>query len=131
MSVQQRRAATEQHQKAIESINELFDRLDDLTAARNRFTGIDPLGDDDDPVRDAESLLEHAERLNHALDELRAAALVAAEHRRRTDLADDLGTKTTALFPRSPRRPADPVRLTPTNNPTPVDPSTELRQEAS
>ena len=113
MSVEQRRAATEHHQHAIASINEMFDRLDELAAARIRLTGVAPLGAGGDPVRDAEVLLEHAEALAQALERLRSAALVAAEHRRRADLADDIGTKPTALFPRSPDMvPADkPVRL--------------------
>lgn len=112
MSVEQRRAATEHHQHAIASINEMFDRLDEVTAARRRLTGVVPLDAGGDPVRDAEVLLEHAEALHQALDRLRRSALVAAEHRRRSDLADDIGTKTTALFPRPiDKAPADtPVR---------------------
>lgn len=101
MSDQRRRIATDQHQRAIESINELFDRLDHLIAARAQLSGIEPLAPDEDPVRDAESILELADRLNTALDDLRTAALGAAEHRRRTDLAADVGTKTNALFPRA------------------------------
>lgn len=82
----------------------MFDRLDDLAGARDLLTGVEALGPGDDPVRDAESLLERAARLDQTLGELRAAALRAAEHRRRADLAADVGTKPTALFPRSPRR---------------------------
>lgn len=81
----------------------MFDRLDDLAEARNHLTGLEPLGQGDDPVRDAESLLERAEDLGKALVELPAAALTAAEHRRRGDLADDVGTKPAVLFPRHPR----------------------------
>ena len=100
----QRRAATEQHQRAISAINEMFDRADELVAARNRLTGVEPLGAGDDLVRDAETLLAHAGQLEAALCQLRAAALTAAEHRNRNDLAADIGTKVAVLFPRPARR---------------------------
>lgn len=109
-----RQAATEQHQQAIATINAMFDQLDELRTARERLTGLAPLGPDDDPLRDAETLLQHATQLNTALDELRTAAIAAAEHRTRSDLAADIGTKTNALFPRPARRPSGPVRLTTT-----------------
>lgn len=120
MSDQQRRIATDQHQRAIESINEMFDRLDHLTEARDQLSGIEPLAFGEDPVRDAESILGHADRLRTALDELRAAAVVASDHRRRTDLAADVGTKTTALFPRASSRSDEPDRTT-----TPTGTSTQ------
>ena len=101
----QRRAATEQHQRAIATINEMFDRLDELAAARDRLTGVAPLGPHDDPIRDAETLLHHAELLNQALSDLRVAALAASAHRRRSDLAADVGTKAAILFPRAGRGP--------------------------
>jgi hypothetical protein len=108
-----RLAATQEHQQAIASINAMFDRLDDLTAARDRLTGLAPRQPADDPIQDAELLLDHARRLGAALEALRTAALVAAGHRSRADVAADIGTKATALFPR-PARPADrPARLTP------------------
>ena len=47
----------------------------------------------------------HARLLDDALVQLRAAAVAAAEHRNRNDLAADLGTKPTVLFPR-PARPS-------------------------
>ena len=99
MNSAQRRAATEAHQRAIATINDMFDRLDELVAARDRLTGVAPLGQHDDPIRDAESLLDHAELLNQALSDLRVAALAASAHRRRSDLAADVGTKTAILFP--------------------------------
>ena len=105
MNGAQRRAATEEHQRAITTINDMFDRLDELVAARDRLTGVAPLGPHDDPIRDAESLLQHAELLNQALSDLRLAALAASAHRRRSDLAADLGTKVTSLFPRAGRDP--------------------------
>ena len=79
----------------------MFDRLDELVAARDRLTGVALLGPHDDPIRDAESLLDHAELLNQALSDLRVAALAASAHRRRSDLAADVGTKTAILFPRA------------------------------
>jgi hypothetical protein len=101
-----RHAATEEHQRAITTINDMFDRLDELVAARDRLTGVAPLGPHDDPIRDAESLLHHAELLNQALSDLRLAALAASAHRRRSDLAADVGTKVTSLFPRTGRDPS-------------------------
>lgn len=129
MSSAQRRAATAQHNQAVACINEMFDRLDELTAARDRLTGIEPIGPDDDPVRDAEALLEHAHRLNETLDALRSAAMSAAGHRRRGDLADDVGTSTPALFPRATDKAAGdkPVRLISAAN----DESEVRHQEAS
>jgi hypothetical protein len=112
VSSARRHAATEAHLLAVAMINAMFDRLDDLTAARDRLTGVAPLGPDDDPMHDAEVLLEHARRLGGALDAVRAAALAAAAHRNRGDLAADVGTKPTALFPRPARPAAQPVRLT-------------------
>ena len=115
MNGAQRRAATEEHQRAITTINDMFDRLDELVAARDRLTGVTPLGPHDDPIRDAESLLQHAELLNQALSDLRIAALAASAHRRRSDLAADVGTKVTSLFPRASREPGG-------TSPTEVDP---------
>ncbi len=126
MNDEQRRIATGQHQRAIESINAMFDRLDHLTAARDQLSGIEPLALDEDPVRDAESILEHADRLNTALADLRAAAVVASNHRRRTDLAADIGTKTTALFPRTPSHSGESGRATtPTGTSGQCDPLDE------
>ena len=105
MNGDQRRAATEQHQQAIGTINEMFDQLDELVAARDRLTGAAPLGPSDDPIRDAESLLHHATLLNQALSNLRVAALAASAHRRRRDLATDVGTAAAMLFPRAGRGP--------------------------
>lgn len=107
MNAAQRRAATEQHELAIAAINEMFDKADELTAARDRLTGIGPLDADDDPIRDAETVLACAGQLHDALVQLRAAAVGAAEHRNRSDLAADLGTKPTVLFPRPVRQPSD------------------------
>jgi hypothetical protein len=99
----QRRAATEEHQRAITSINDMFDRLDKLVAARDLLAGVTSLGPHDDPIRDAESLLQHAKLLKQALSDLRLAALAASAHRRRSDLAADVCTKVTSLFPRAGR----------------------------
>ena len=115
MKTAQRRAATEQHQLAIAAINTMFDRADELAAARDRLTGVKPLGDADDPIRDAETLLAHAGQLAAALEQLRCAASAAAEYRTRTDLAADLGTKHAVLFPK-PARSSEDV-------PTTVEPS--------
>jgi hypothetical protein len=122
-----RHAATEEHQRAITTINDMFDRLDELVAARDRLTGVAPLGLHDDPIRDAESLLHHAELLNQALSDLRLAALAASAHRRRSDLAADVGTKVTSLFPRTAAIPARPapwttraIRRRPQRRPTPT-----------
>ncbi len=115
----QRRAATEQHQRAIATINEMFDRLDELLAARDRLTGVAPLGPHDDPIRDAESLLHHAELLSRALSDLRLAALAASTHRRRSDLAADVGTKVIGLFPRAGRDPASTNPMDDDTDPAP------------
>jgi hypothetical protein len=80
-----------------------FDRLDELIAARDRLTGVAPFGPHDDPIRDAESLLHHAQLLTRALSDVRLAALAASAHRRRSELAADVGTKATSLFPRAGR----------------------------
>jgi hypothetical protein len=103
-----RQAATEEHQRAIATINAMFDRFDELLAARERLTAVAPLGTHDDPIRVAESLLHHAELLSRALADLRIAAQAASAHRRRGDLAADIGTKPTILFPRAGRDPDRP-----------------------
>jgi hypothetical protein len=106
-----RRSATQAHRQAIATIGEMFDRLDDLTAARDRLVGIAPREPDDDPIQDAETLLEHAGRLAGAVEALRSAALAAAAHRTRGKLAADIGTKSPVLFPRQTGRPVEPARL--------------------
>lgn len=120
MSSAARLAATQTHQQAIATINEVFDRLDELTAARDRLTGIAPRQPGDDPIQDAELLLDHARRLGASLEALRTAALGAVDHRTRSELAADIGTKTTALFPRALRSPdprsAPSMRSTPTQD---------------
>lgn len=125
MSSDRRLAATQAHQEAIATINEMFDRFDDLTAARDRLTGIAPRHPDADPIQDAELLLDHARRLAGTLEALRAAALAAAEHRTRSELSADIGTKTSTLFPRhgSPRVIVDPERRTVRMMPESVDPA--------
>ena len=95
-----RRAATEAHLEAIATINALFDRLEELSEARHRLTGVAPLAADDDPIRDAETLLHRAQLLSQTLAAVRAAAVDASTHRRRSDLAADIGTKPRVLFPR-------------------------------
>lgn len=107
MNTAQRRAATERHELAIAAINEMFNKADELVAARDRLTGIKPLGADDDPIKDAETLLAHASELHDTLVQLRVAATAAAEYRNRGDLAGDLGTKPAVLFPRPGRPPGD------------------------
>ena len=118
VSSARRHAATEAHLRAVATINEMFDRLDDLTAARDGLTGVAPRQPDDDPIQDAETLLEHARRLGAALDALRTAAFAASTHRARGELAADIGTKNTGLFPRPARQPGHAARLTL----APVDP---------
>ena len=87
MSIARRHAATEAHQRTVATINEMFDRLDELTTARDRLTGIATRQPDDDPIQEAELLLEHARRLDAALHALRAAALAASTYRARGELA--------------------------------------------
>ena len=82
MNASQRRAAVAQHEQAIAAINALFDKVDELAAARDRLTGVEPLGSDDDPIRDAELLLRSRHGLNEPLEQPRTAATTAAEHRR-------------------------------------------------
>ena len=101
----QRRAATEQHQQAISTINEMFDQLDELVAAPDRLTGVAPRGPSDDPIRDAESCSTMRSCSTGRSSELRVAALAASAHRRRRDLASDVGTKAGMLFPRAGRGP--------------------------
>ncbi|HWL44573.1 MAG TPA: hypothetical protein VNQ73_16655 [Ilumatobacter sp.] len=104
-----RRSATEQHERAVNAINALFDRLDDLAAARQRLSEFASRAADGDPLRDADGLLQVAAQLAGAVDGVRAAALAAAEHRSRNELAADVGTRAASLFPRSagPTRPSN------------------------
>lgn len=76
-----RRPATAKHQSAIATIEALFDRVDDLRVAHKRLTTIEPTGVDTDPIRDAETVVEAAQRLTDALANVRGAAERAAEHR--------------------------------------------------
>jgi len=112
-------------QQAVATINEMFDRLDELTAARDRLTGIAPRHPEADPIQDAELLLDQARRLAGTLEALRAAAVAAAEHRPRSELAADIGTKNNVLFPRqgAPRVIVDPDRRTVRMTPGPVTPA--------
>lgn len=112
MTADRRAAATAQHERAIAAISALFDRVEDLRSARERFGGIEPLAPDDDPIRDGEALIGLAEQLATALGKVREAADAAAEYRTRSELANDLGTRTTALFPR-PARQRKPARPAP------------------
>ena len=111
MTADRRAAATAQHERAIAAISALFDRVENLRAARERFAGIEPLAPDDDPIRDGEALIGLAEQLAAALGKVREAADAAAEYRTRSELASDLGTRTAALFPRPARqrKPAQPA----------------------
>ena len=114
MSAAQRHAATQQHMLAIGAINELFNKVYELAAARDRLTDIGPLGPlgpQDDPIKNAETLLAYAAPLNRALCQLRAIALTAAEHRNRNDHATDICTKSALPFPRQLRRPSELGRL--------------------
>lgn len=133
MNSARRLAATQAHQQAIATINEMFDRLDELTAARNRLTDVAPRNPETDPLQDAELLLHHAGRLAAALEALRAAALAAAEHRPRSELAADIGTKNNILFPRqaSPRTSANRDRRIVQMAPAPVDPAQSDRAPTS
>jgi hypothetical protein len=94
-----RRAATEAHLQAINTINALFDCVDELIEARVRLPAVVPLGADDDPIRDVQELVQHAELLNQTLAAVRVAAVDASAHRRRSDIAADLGTELNLLFP--------------------------------
>ena len=95
-----RRAATEAHLQAIATINALFDRLEELSEARYRWTGVASLAANRDPIRDAEASLHRAQLLSQTLAAVRAAAGDASMYRRRSDLAADIGTKPSVLFPR-------------------------------
>lgn len=97
-------AATDTHLRAVGTINEMFDRLDDLTAGRDRLTRAASREADGDPIEDVEALLEHAWRVGAALDALRAAAHAASAHRPRGEPAADVGTKDAALFPQRSRQ---------------------------
>lgn len=129
MSDHHRRIATDQHPRAIESINEMLDRLEHLTAARDQLTGFEPIRPHEDPVHDAESLLEHAKRCIDTLDNLRAAAVVDASHRHRTDLATNIDTFTNAWFLRTSTHSAATARRTAPNLKSPHNDS--LQAEAS
>jgi hypothetical protein len=96
---QRRRAATAKHTAAIATIEALFDRVGELRLAREALTGIAPAEVDADPIRATEAALDTAHRLEDALTSVRQAA-AAAEHRSRSDLASDVGTRLSALFPR-------------------------------
>lgn len=119
-SAARRRAATEQHERAIGAINAVFDRLADLSEARARLTRLAASASSDDPLRDAEALALAVEQLGAALAAVRAAASAAAEHRSRGDLAADVGTKVTSLFPRTA---APPPRPEVRGDRVPVEPS--------
>jgi hypothetical protein len=100
-SNEQRRAATEQYARGIDAINAVFDRLDDLSTARARVAAVAAgWGDGDDPVRGAEAILEAAGVVGEALAALRTARAVAVEYRSKAELAGDVGTRPTLLFPR-------------------------------
>ena len=131
MTAAQRQAATQQHALAIAAINEMFDKVEELAVARDRLTGVAPLGPDDDAIRDAATLLAHAALLNEALTQLRAVALTAAEHRNRHDLAADIGTKSATLFPRQVRPPVEPAQLSRVPRRDPMVADAEEHEEAS
>ena len=131
MTAAQRHAATQHHALAIAAINQLFDKVDDLTAARDRLNGIEPLGPKGDLIRDAEALLAHAALLNEALRQLRAVALTAAQHRNRSDLATDIGTKSALLFPRRPRRSVEPAPPSPALHRAPTSTVASEHEEES
>ena len=97
---ERRRTATAKHTAAIATIEALFDRVNELRRAREALTGIAPAEVDADPILDAAAVLDAAHRLEDALTSVRQAAAAAAEHRSRSDLASDVGTRLSALFPR-------------------------------
>ncbi len=96
---ERRRAANARHAAAIDTIDTLFDRADQLRVARDRLTGIAPAPVDADPIRDAQAVIDAAHQLGNALNDLRQAAQRATKHRSRSDLANDIGTRQSALFP--------------------------------
>ena len=100
-SNERRRAATEQYARGIDAINAVFDRLDELTAARERVAAVAAGGGDgDDPVRSAEAILDAAGLVSEALAALRQAGAGAVEYRSRAEISGDVGTRPTLLFPR-------------------------------
>lgn len=125
-----RRAATAQHERAIGAINAVFDRVAELSAARERLTALAGQPGEPDPLRDAESLLHAAEQVAAALDAVRRAATAAAEHRSRGELAADIGTRPASLFPRtgdrsgtrraSPTIATNPATTAPAGDPSPA-----------
>ena len=100
-SAERRRAATEQHERAINAINAVFDRVAEMSRVRARLAGLAASAAGDDPLRDVEALLQASEQLGSALAGVRAAATAATEHRSRGEQAADVGTRLTLLFPRS------------------------------
>jgi hypothetical protein len=98
---ERRRAATAKHTAAIATIDALFDRVDQLRIARDRLTGIKPAPFEADPIRDAQAVIDAAHQLEDALSDLRQTAERAAKHRSRSELANDIGTRQSALFPRN------------------------------
>ena len=100
MSSDRRLTATLAHQQAIATINEMFDRLDELTAARDRLTGVAPRHPEADPIQDAELLLDHARRLAGTLEALRAARIftyvVTSDTYRTAQAVDEILVKTHA-----------------------------------
>jgi hypothetical protein len=91
----------------------MFDKVDGLPAVRVTASRVSSRSAQTTTrIRDAELLLGHATALGEALEQLRVAAAVTANHRRRSDLAADISTKVTSLFPRGSCD-VDPATVTP------------------
>ena len=130
MTAEQRQAATQQHTLAIAAINEMFDKVDELTVAHDRLTGVAPLG----PHEDRSETQRHCWRTPPCStrrcvnSEPRRSA---AGHRNRNDLAADIGTKSATLFPRQVRPPVEPAQLSRVPRRDPMVADAEEHEEAS
>ncbi len=97
-SLERRHAATERYARAAAAINAVFDRADELRAATAAVVAAHSSAGD--PVQGARAMLEAAACVETALERLRSAAKAAAAFRTKSDLASDIGTRISLLFPR-------------------------------
>lgn len=93
-----RQTATQQYAIATATINTMFDRDDEL---RDTLTAIATTAAGTDPLRAAHDIAEHATRMMQLVDQLTTAVNAAAAYRAKTELAADIGTRPSLLFPRT------------------------------
>ena len=96
----QRRAATRYYATAATTINTMFDHTDQLRAIITTITN-QPAGNND-PLRTALDITDTTHQPTTSIEQVRAAAVLGSEFRTRTELAADLGTRVSLLFPRQP-----------------------------